>query len=61
MKIKSILVSQPQPTDITKTPYGDMMCFAIGALILKEKNLKAKAVDLALLLLSMALLYLGCI
>ena len=25
MKIKSILVSQPQPTDITKTPYGDMM------------------------------------
>ena len=25
MKIKSILVSQPQPTDITKTPYGDLM------------------------------------
>jgi Uroporphyrinogen-III synthase len=25
MKIKSILVSQPQPTDIAKTPYGDMM------------------------------------
>ena len=25
MKIKSILVSQPQPTDVTKTPYGDMM------------------------------------
>ena len=24
MKIKSILVSQPQPADITKTPYGDM-------------------------------------
>ena len=24
MKIKSILVSQPQPTDITKTPYGDL-------------------------------------
>lgn len=38
-----------------------LVSFAIGALILKEKNLKAKAVDLALLLLSMALLYLGCI
>ncbi|MCR4847855.1 MAG: uroporphyrinogen-III synthase [Bacteroidales bacterium] len=25
MKIKSILVSQPQPADITKTPYGDLM------------------------------------
>lgn len=25
MKIKSILVSQPQPADIAKTPYGDMM------------------------------------
>lgn len=25
MKIKSILVSQPQPTDVSKTPYGDMM------------------------------------
>ncbi len=24
MKIKSILVSQPQPADISKTPYGDM-------------------------------------
>lgn len=38
-----------------------LVSFAIGALILKEKNLKAKAVDLALLLLSMVLLYLGCI
>lgn len=25
MKIKNILVSQPAPADITKTPYGDMM------------------------------------
>lgn len=25
MKIKSILVSQPQPADISKTPYGDLM------------------------------------
>ncbi|MBR6878575.1 MAG: uroporphyrinogen-III synthase [Bacteroidales bacterium] len=25
MKIKNILVSQPQPADISKTPYGDMM------------------------------------
>lgn len=25
MKIKSILVSQPQPADISKTPYADMM------------------------------------
>lgn len=25
MKIKSILVSQPQPNDVTKTPYGDIM------------------------------------
>ena len=25
MKIKHILVSQPQPVDISKTPYGDMM------------------------------------
>ena len=25
MKIKSILVSQPQPADVSKTPYGDMM------------------------------------
>ena len=32
---------------------------AIGALILKEKNLKSKALDLGLLLISMVLLYLG--
>ena len=32
---------------------------AIGALILKEKNLKSKAQDLGLLLISMVLLYLG--
>ena len=25
MKIKNILVSQPQPVDITKTPFGDLM------------------------------------
>ena len=25
MKIKSILVSQPQPNDVTKTPYGEIM------------------------------------
>lgn len=36
-----------------------LVSFAIGALILKEKNLKAKALDLGLLLLSMLLLYLG--
>lgn len=36
-----------------------LVSFAIGALVLKEKNLKAKAFDLALLLLSMVLLYLG--
>jgi len=38
-----------------------LVSFAIGALILKEKNLKAKAIDLGLLLLSMVLLCLGCI
>ena len=36
-----------------------LVSFAIGALVLKEKNLKAKAMDLGLLLLSMLLLYLG--
>ena len=25
MKIKSILVSQPKPADISKTPFADMM------------------------------------
>ena len=24
MKVKNILVSQPKPTDITKTPFGDL-------------------------------------
>lgn len=38
-----------------------LVSFAIGALILKEKNLKSKALDLCLLLLSMILLYLGCV
>ena len=36
-----------------------LVSFAIGALLLKEKNLKAKALDLGLLLLSMVFLYLG--
>ena len=36
-----------------------LVSFGIGALVLKEKNLKAKALDLGLLLLSMLLLYLG--
>jgi transporter family protein len=36
-----------------------LVSFAIGAWILKEKNLKAKALDLGLLLLSMVFLYLG--
>ena len=33
--------------------------FAIGAFILKEKNLRAKALDLVLLMASMVLLYMG--
>ena len=36
-----------------------LVSFAIGAFLLKEKNLKSKALDLALLLLSMVFLYLG--
>ena len=36
-----------------------LVSFAIGALILREKNLKSKALDLGLLLLSMVFLYLG--
>ena len=36
-----------------------LVSFAIGALLLKEKNIRAKALDLALMLLSMFLLYLG--
>ena len=36
-----------------------LVSFAIGALLLREKNLKAKALDLGLLLLSMVFLYLG--
>ena len=36
-----------------------LVSFAIGALLLHEKNLKAKALDLSLLLLSMVFLYLG--
>jgi transporter family protein len=36
-----------------------LVSFAIGALVLKEKNLKAKTLDLVLLLVSMLCLYLG--
>ena len=36
-----------------------LVSFAIGALLLREKNLKSKAMDLCLLLLSMVFLYLG--
>ncbi len=36
-----------------------LVSFVIGAFILKEQNVKAKAVDLALVFLSMILLYLG--
>ena len=36
-----------------------LVSFAIGAFILKEKNIKRKALDLALLFISMILLYLG--
>ena len=36
-----------------------LVSFLIGAFILKEQNIKAKAVDLALVFLSMVLLYLG--
>jgi len=36
-----------------------LVSFAIGAFILKEKNIRSKALDLVLLLLSMVLLYLG--
>lgn len=36
-----------------------LVSFAIGAFILHEKNLRAKSLDLALMLLSMVFLYLG--
>lgn len=36
-----------------------LVSFAIGVLVLKERNIRSKAVDLALLLISMVLLYLG--
>ena len=36
-----------------------LVSFAIGAFILKEKNLRSKALDLVLLMASMVLLYLG--
>ena len=36
-----------------------LVSFLIGAFFLKERNIKAKAFDLLLLLLSMIFLYLG--
>ncbi len=36
-----------------------LVSFAIGAFILKEKNIRSKALDLVLLLASMVLLYFG--
>ena len=36
-----------------------LVSFAIGVIVLKERNIRSKAVDLALLLISMVLLYLG--
>ena len=36
-----------------------LVSFAIGAFLLREKNLKSKALDLSLMLLSMLFLYLG--
>ena len=36
-----------------------VVSFAVGAFIFREKNLRAKAFDLLLLLLSMVFLYLG--
>lgn len=38
-----------------------LVSFAIGAFILKEKNLKSKALDLILLIASMVLLYIGSV
>ena len=38
---------------------GGIIGFAIGAFILKEKNIRSKALDLILLLASMVLLYFG--
>ncbi len=36
-----------------------LVSFAIGAFLLREKNLKAKTLDLALMVLSMFFLFLG--
>ena len=44
MKIKSILVSQPQPADITKTPFADMMK-KYGVNFTFEKFIKLDAVS----------------
>ena len=43
MKIKSILVSQPQPADITKTPFGDLMK-KFGVTFTFEKFIKLEGV-----------------
>ena len=43
MKIKSILVSQPQPADITKTPFGDLMK-KFGVSFTFEKFIKLEGV-----------------
>ena len=43
MKIKSILVSQPQPTDVSKTPYGEIMK-KYGVNITFEKFIKLEGV-----------------
>ena len=44
MKIKSILVSQPQPADITKTPYGDL-AKKYGVTFTFEKFIKLEGVS----------------
>ena len=36
-----------------------VVSFLVGAMVFKEKNLKSKAIDLSLVVLSMILLYIG--
>ena len=48
-----------EPNFIPHAEGSVLVSFAIGAWILKEKNLKSTALDLGLLLLSMVFLYLG--
>jgi len=40
-------------------PSSVVVSFMLGALLFREKNLRSKAIDLALVLLSMLLLWLG--